>query len=246
MEDNFNQEPDDNEDNNGWLATYSDLVTLLLCFFVLLFSMSSIDNGRFKNVVASFASAFSLGVIDGGGNSIIDLDTLSNIDYSDKVPKTSQAPEDKEMSNLYTDLRKLINEKGLSSYINLESDQKGLLLVFRDDLLFDQGKANLKPSVRDLLFSIANILKDYDKKIRIEGHTDDIPIKNKHFASNWELSAARAISVVKYFTEELPPNHRMPPNRFEVAGLAEFSPVAPNDTAENKQKNRRIEIIIIE
>lgn len=227
MDEDFNTEEDDDGGGNEWLATYGDLVTLLLCFFVLLFAMSSIDVKKFQAAAASFAGGSSIGLAE-GGDSILEQNQIS------------------EMNNLYKEVKELLDNEGLNSNITVEQTEKGVLLVFKDDLLFDLGKAELKPSVKKILYSFGNILRVYNKRVRIEGHTDNIPIKTSMFASNWELSTARAISVAKYFTEELPSNERIAPSNFEVAGLSEYSPVAPNDTPENRQKNRRIEVIVLE
>jgi chemotaxis protein MotB len=237
MNDDFNMDSDDEGSGNEWLATYGDLVTLLLCFFVLLFAMSNIDARKFKAAIASFQGTGITGLIQGDssntGDSILDL-----------FPSSS--PSDAaEMQKLYDEVKELIATEGLNTDISLEASQKGVMLVFKDDLLFAPGSAQLKPTVKSTLSSLGEILKQYDRRIRIEGHTDNVPINNSTFPSNWELSTARAISVVKYFTEELNPSERFNAKSFEVAGFSEYAPVAPNDTAENRQRNRRIEIIVL-
>lgn len=123
------------------------------------------------------------------------------------------------MDEIYNEVKRIIALEGLDSEIAVKKSERGIGLVFRDDLLFDKGQAIVKPDVKKILYSLANILKKYNKNIRIEGHTDNIPIKNNYFDSNWELSTTRAISVVKYYTEELSVNERISPNVFEVAGL---------------------------
>lgn len=205
--------------------------------------MSSIDAKKFKAVASSINVAFSGGStlgMNNAGDTVVDLSELPVNDTLEKEIK-----EEKKMDEIYNEVKRIIELEGLNSEIAVKKSERGIGLVFRDDLLFDKGQAVVKPDVKKILYSLANILKEYNKNIRIEGHTDNIPIKNNYFNSNWELSTARAISVVKYYTEELPVNERISPNVFEVAGLSEHSPVAPNDTDENRQKNRRIEIIII-
>jgi len=242
-DDNFNVDSDEESGGNEWLATYGDLVTLLLCFFVLLFAMSTVDAKKFKAIVnsvnVSFAGGSSVGMLE-DGDSIVNLHELPIEEASEKEKK-----EEETMDEIYKEAKKIIASEGLDSEILVEKSERGVLLTFRDNILFDEGKAVLKTSVKDALHSFGNILRKYDKKVRIEGHTDNVPIKNGEFDSNWELSTARSISVVKYYTEELAGNERISPTVFEVAGLGEYSPVAPNDTPENRQKNRRIEIIIL-
>lgn len=235
MDEDFNVDDDDDGGGGEWLATYGDLVTLLLCFFVLLFAMSTVDNIKFKALANSFNPFMGTppGISTNSGESIIDLN-----------PNPTDGAEEL-MDKLYNEVKELLNAEGLSGEIDLENLEKGVLLIFKDDMLFESGKANLRPEVKNILHQLGSILRKYDKLIRVEGHTDNIPISNSKFASNWELSTARAISVVRYFTEELPQGQKIIPSQFEVAGLSEFNPVAPNDTPANRQKNRRIEIIVI-
>jgi chemotaxis protein MotB len=240
-DEDFNITPEDESGGNEWLATYGDLVTLLLCFFVLLFAMSTVDAKKFESMAISLAASFSGGnsiVISSGGDSILDLNVSPDINTN------AESNAKDEMDELYSEVNRLLESEGLSKQISVEKSERGVLLTFQDNLLFDNGKAILKPEVKSILSSLGVILKNHDKKIRIEGHTDNVPIKNAAFPSNWELSTARAISVVNYYTQELPDDKKILPNKFEVAGLAEFNPVAPNDSEENKQKNRRIEIIV--
>lgn len=243
MDDDFNVDSDEESGGNEWLATYGDLVTLLLCFFVLLFASSSLDAKKFKAAAASLNVAFDGGSALGmnqGGDSVVDL---SELPLNDTLE--NKAKEEETMDEIYNEVQKIINSEGLDSEIAVKKSERGVLLIFTDDFLFDKGQAVVKTDVKKTLYSLGNILKKYNKNIRIEGHTDNIPIKNNYFDSNWELSTSRAISVVKYYTEELSANERISPNVFEVAGLGEYSPVAPNDTDENRQKNRRIEVIIL-
>jgi chemotaxis protein MotB len=242
MDDDFNTDSEEESGGNEWLATYGDLVTLLLCFFVLLFAMSSVDARKFAAAAGSVNSSFAGGSAVGmeqGGESVINLVETPIEDTSEDTIKEKAADE------IYSEVKKIIDSENLDSEIAVKKSESGVLLTFRDDLLFDKGEAVLKSGVKQTLYSLGNILKKYNNKVRIEGHTDNTPIKNNYFESNWELSTSRAISVVKYYTEELPENERISANIFEVAGLGEYSPVAPNDTAENRQKNRRIEIIIL-
>lgn len=239
MDEDFNVDSDDEGGGNEWLATYGDLVTLLLCFFVLLFAMSTVDAQKFRSVAASFSGGSSVGM-NTGGDSVLEL-----LELGTESVRNEQKQKEEEMNKLYEEVKKLLAQEGLNSEITVEQTERGILLTFRDDMLFDRGKAILRPEVKRIVSSFGNILRTYDKKIRIVGHTDNIPIKNSEFKSNWELSTSRAISVVKYFTEEVAPSERINPDNFEVAGVADNEPVAPNDTEVNRQKNRRIEIIVL-
>lgn len=237
---NFNV--DDDDDAGGeWLSTYGDLVTLLLCFFVLLYSMSTIDNQKFKKVIAAFNSMGILGQSGSINPESSSGDSMSNLDIYNAIDVQQQ----EEMDNIYKKVKDLVDAKGLAEDVDVEKVDAGVLLRFKDEVLFDTGQAELKDNSKNTLQKLAEILRQHNKNIRIEGHTDNVPIRNSRFRSNWELSAARAISVVRFFTEELPEGQRFDSKIFEVAGYGEHRPIAPNDSEQNRQKNRRIEVTII-
>lgn len=120
-------------------------------------------------------------------------------------------------------------------------DERGLMIRFLDTTLFDLGKADLKPAARVILDNVAEILITLPNRIRVEGHTDNIPINTYLFPSNWELSTARATTVVRYFLEQ----YGFPPTQFSAAGYGEWHPVVPNDSMENRAQNRRVDIVIL-
>lgn len=232
----FNMDEDD-AGGGEWLATYGDLVTLLLCFFVLLYSMSTIDNQKFRKAVSALNS---IGIQGQSGNVNSNVgDSISNFDIYNAIDVQQ------EMDNIYSKVKELVDSRDLSKDVQVEQVSAGVLLRFKDEILFDVAQADLKPNAKNTLQKLGEILRAYDKSIRIEGHTDNVPINTSRFRSNWELSTARAISVVRYFTEELPADQRIVPTKFEVSGYGEYHPIANNDSEQNKQKNRRIEITIL-
>jgi len=131
--------------------------------------------------------------------------------------------------------------KKLGEYGHVEMNEQRIKITLPSPVLFDLGKAELKPQARTILQAIASSIKNISNPIVIEGHTDNLPITGGQFSSNWELSAARAYSVIRYYIDEL----KFPPDRLSALGYGEYHPVAPNDTEENRAKNRRIEIIIV-
>lgn len=253
---NFSGLNEDGGNPNEWLNTYADLVTLLLCLFVLLYSMSTIDNQKFKKAIAAFNSigiVAHTGTVDPGiGDSISELEIYNAIQVDEILGeidqhKSEESPEERaeeEMKYIYEEVKKLVEEGGLSKDISLEKIDEGVVLRFKDEFLFTTGQADLKSNVKTILQHIGDILRRYDKKVKIEGHTDNVPINTSKFPSNWELSTARAISVIKYFTEELPYHKRLNPSRLEASGYGEYHPIMQNDSEINRQKNRRVEIII--
>jgi chemotaxis protein MotB len=233
-ENNFSTE--DDPISNEWLATYGDLVTLLMCFFVLLYSMAVIDQGKAKQVISSLNK---MGILSERG----DINSTVGNSILENTAIISQ--EQQQMDSIHDEVKKIIEQKSLQDDVEVKNEAKGVLIRFKDDLIYDIGSAELKPGAKVILTQISDILKKYNKSIRIEGHTDNLPIQSGKYESNWELSSARAISVVKFLSSELPIDKRIKQQSFEVSGYGEFRPIVPNDTEQNRQKNRRIEMLII-
>lgn len=230
-----------------WMNTYGDMVTLLLTFFVLLFSMSTIDVAKFKAFINSMEG--SVGILQGGstigngneiGNGINQLPDLEK--YISETTKKIDLKALEELKKMHSDLEQFISENDLDEIIDAQLGDYHVTLTFKDGVLFDTGKAILKPEAIGVLDKLGIQLLEYpDNRIRFEGHTDNIPIHTAQFPSNWELSAARAISVAKYYIHEL----SFDPKQFSTEGFGEYSPIADNATAEGRQKNRRVEIKIL-
>lgn len=229
----------------SWLTVYSDMVTLLLCFFILLFSMSVLDNSKFNSMLNSFIANPS--VINGTGSNIIgkssgENDSLIEMPYKD----TRNLPnkEDLIMTEIYNELQTLVVSNKLEDSVIIEKKDPWIAIRFKDNILFDSGKADLKQESKEILTEINNLLLKYKKRIKIEGHTDNVPMNTAKYPSNWELSVGRAISVLKYLLHEVPSKERLSPELLEISGYGEYKPIVPNTSKENKAKNRRIEIII--
>lgn len=220
---------DDSSSAGSWLTTYSDMVTLLLAFFVLLFAFSSLDEGRFSAIIAAFQNY--LGVFS-ESQSILDSPGPLPFDYSDMGQQ--------QLQRLFEELSDFIDEKGLQG-VELEMQERGLIVRFAEQVFFDLGEAVLKPEALDILGDIADILKDLPNPLRVEGHTDDWPIRTSRFPSNWELSVHRATNVVRYLIEK----DGFDPHKLSVAGYSEYRPIRPNDTAQNRALNRRVDIVIL-
>lgn len=215
-----------------WLATYGDMVTLLLCFFVLLFSFATLDVQKFEAIAQSMSG--SLGVLDSG--TTVNLEPLVG-----SFPGDSPTDEDEEFRKLYEEMSEYIRENELEASITLRLDERGLLVRFLDNVLFDSGKADLKPKAREIINKVADIIKENEKNVRIEGHTDNVPINTPRFPSNWELSTARAVNVVKYLIEV----NGIEARRLSASGYSDQHPVDDNDTPEGRQKNRRVDMVIL-
>jgi chemotaxis protein MotB len=219
------------ETANGqpWLTTFNDMITLLMVFFVLLFTMSSMDIKRFKTFQNALQSA--MGVLHEGRHAPVGT-------ISDQSSSIEQQPENTAGSSHATNqgLDVLARTRGLEA----EYTARGIQLTLDDKLLFGSGKAGLTTEGKALLVRVATIIRPFNRYIRVEGHTDNVPISTERYPSNWELSTARAIAVVKYLIEP----GGIVPDRLSAAGYGDSKPRVPNDTTDNQSKNRRVEIIL--
>ena len=225
---------------SAWMVTFSDLIMLLLTFFVLLLTMSSMDTKKLKETFANFSGA--PGVLElSGSRGIGDLASfITRYESSDRLVVINQDyirrllipsfKKSKKVEKVIADLSKLIH---------VSDDHRGLVLSFQNHVLFDPGSVTLRKDAYPFLDAIANAISSCPNDILIMGHTDDRPIQTGRFASNWELSAYRGISVLRYFLEK----KDLPPSRFSVGGYGPSRPVHKNDSERNRALNRRVEII---
>lgn len=215
-----------------WLTTYSDLVTLLLCFFVLLFSFSEVDAGKFRDIMNSFQGG--AGVLEGGTS----MDQpLVHVDDT--------LEEDTGLDDLLNDLEEYADNLGLEDKITIQVDERGIVVRFMDNVFFDSGSATIKEDSFEILKAVAELLNREEFKnmqIKVEGHTDSDNIRfSEKYPTNWELSSARATNVLRYLVEVESMNGR----RVSSSGYSYYRPINPNDTPENKSKNRRVDIVIL-
>lgn len=232
----------------AWMATFSDLVTLLFCFFVLLYAMSSIDEAKFQSFAQSFSKSKVESLVGTGGSGGI-TDLLGNgimempvVEQQEQEVRENYDESKKKMEQLSSDFKTYFNENDLQDKIDIKENDKYIDLVFKDGLLFDKGKDMIKTEAIAILNQIADQLSiNYkDSDIEITGHTDNDPINVPRFPDNWNLSAARAINVGNFFINQ----KGFSPKKISAKGRGEFDPLVPNDSEANKSKNRRVEIRI--
>lgn len=216
----------------AWMVTFSDLVTLILVFFILLFSMSQIDMIKFKAITESFQEHF----LD-FYPSIIPLENPAGVDTD--LPEINNESEES-LENLLTEVQNFLDESGIEDVIIANRTERGVVLVLQEQVLFDPGQATLLGDSHDFLNKVGELLVKLPNLVKVEGHTDDIPMSSFRYPSNWELSAARASSVINYLIE----SHQLDSRRFIAVGYSDTRPIVSNDSPENRQKNRRVEIII--
>lgn len=222
-----------------WLVTYSDMVTLLLTFFILLLSFSTLDNRKLKVAIGSLRGA--LGVMDqqpgmGGAQPSIIVPPITEVQYPDTSNKISKRED-------IIKIKEKVAQNPITSQVNTALTERGIVITLLDSVLFTSGRADLLESARPVLSEIGSILSSLNADIRIAGHTDDTPISAESLAlypSNWELSTARAMSVLRYFANE----EQINPRYLSVAGHGSYRPRVSNETPEGRRQNRRVEIVI--
>jgi len=216
----------------GWLTTFNDLVTLLMVFFVLLFSTSTIDIKKMENF--KYLLQRGLGVLKEGKMTSVEVKELQPDNMSarnEEIFQTGLTPD------LIEDMLKTLNsERGIKAVYT----KKGVYITLDNSILFKNGVADINAECLPLLDKITTMIGKISNPVRVEGHTDNVPVHSRKFPSNWELSIARAVNVVKYFVEA----RKILPERLSAVGYGESKPIYPNDTSDNRVKNRRVEIIL--
>ncbi len=215
-----------------WVLTYGDCMSLLLCFFVMLQAYSTIEMEKFQQAMASLKGA--LGV----------LPYQQNIRPSPMQLQTPSKGEKKTAHNrrarAVSSLRQVVRERNLGSIIKVRENENGIHVTIGDPALFESGRADIKPDILPVLAKLVEVINTGEEYIRVEGHTDNIPIHNDLFDDNWELSIARAMSVIRYVRAQ----GTIDPQRLRPVGCGEFHPVTSNEKPEGRALNRRVEIYI--
>jgi chemotaxis protein MotB len=225
-----------------WLCTFNDLMTLLMVFFVLLFSMSTITDPRIRNMVHALQSG--LGILEGGDQTDIGLTESFRLNESESVMVEKFMEEtaaDSGKDNVKSIAESIVRKmKENESVTPVSTGERGEIRL-ESGILFQVGDADIETSGYPVLDKLAGELRPYTHYIRVEGHTDNVPISTAEFPSNWELSAQRAVNVVKYLIER----GDIAPERLSAVGYGAAKPCAPNLSSEGRQRNRRVEIILV-
>lgn len=215
------------DNQERWLLTYADLITLLLGLFVILYAMSKIDAGRYAEIVEALGGVF------GGAEQGVMNGTQGIIQSS--VPVVN------ERDRIEREIRNQLNANVAQGLVSVEQNERGVTVHMMEELLFSSGKADLKQSSLSALDSLASVLASFRNDIRVEGHTDNVPIHNLQYPSNWHLSVSRAMNTAYYLIGD----NRIDPERLSVTGYSEYRPLAPNTSDENRTRNRRVDIVIV-
>jgi len=238
----------------SWMVTYSDMVTLILVFFILLFAMSQIDKAKFEAVTDSFRNR----MIFEFAPSIIPMDHSTDNSHQEqqteddllkelKQQRKEMASRKKEkqgdtLDKLMIDVQSYLKKNKLTNVISATRTDRGVELILQERILFESGDADILNSGKPFLEKIRKMLEKIPNYVRVEGHTDNRPISNFRYPSNWELSGARASSVIRFMLLE----KQLGNHRFSSVGYGDTRPLVSNTSPENWRKNRRVEIVILD
>lgn len=228
-----------------WLLTYSDLITLLMIFFVVMYASSNIDTNKYKQISDSFRIALGSGSSP-SGNNVITSDTSGNLDAVANMNMAAQKIKAAEETSKLNDVKKkvdnFVKQNGMEGNVSTNIEDRGLVISLKDTVIFDNAKADIKPEIKPRLIELGKFLNQIDNFVRVEGHTDSVAMHSYQFDSNWELSSARATNVIKMLITQ----SGVIPKRLSAVGYGEFRPVADNKTELGRSRNRRVDIIIMD
>jgi chemotaxis protein MotB len=216
-----------------WLVSYADFITLLFAFFTTMYAISTVDNQKLSDMVESMQTAFDAKKFD-----------PSKMPPPKNTPRATNVPpldHPGELEELKKRLSQRLESQITGGQVGLEVDPRGLVITIREAGVFQIGSADLSPAARAVLREVADAMQDVQNPVRVEGHTDDVPIHTSRFSSNWELSTARATTVIAFFVQE----RGLSPTRFSAAGYAEFHPRVASNSADARAQNRRVDIVIL-
>jgi chemotaxis protein MotB len=251
---------EEHANHERWLISYADFITLLFAFFVVLYSSSQVDKRKVGKLAMAIQVAFQqMGAFPTSNTKLPlsetepmpfqDVQSIENVSRSQDLQRFVQ-PQNGSLSNAVLPGKILgiqdVIEKALAPEIRrhvveIKQQREGLVISLREMGFFESGSATMQRSSADAIERLVNVLKDRTEMLRIEGHTDNVPIHNAHFNSNWDLSTARAMELLRLFITE----YNIAPSRLTVSGYGEYHPVDTNDTAEGRGHNRRVDIVIL-
>jgi chemotaxis protein MotB len=226
---------EETEDTMKWMVTFSDLITLLLTFFVLLLTMCSLEAGKVEQFQAACSEAMGI-LLEGKYSEVQQLIITSSRKQIDE-----QALRVENILKQFSGIKTMLVSEDKGGRLKFKELERGLSIVMKNDLLFNSGKSEINPEGISVLRDIASKIENFEGEVIVEGHTDNVSIRTEKFPSNWELSISRAVNIVRFLAEEV----GIKPIKMSAVGYADTKPVVSNDTPEKRRRNRRVEIILV-
>ncbi|MCE5286431.1 MAG: OmpA family protein [Pelosinus sp.] len=227
-----------------WLVPYSDILTLLLALFIVLFASSQVDQKKFDQMRQSFSMAFSTGspaLLDSMKSVQQSQESSTSMNNDQQMKEQAYTQESAQLSEVKRQIDKYIMDNGLVGDLQTILTDEGLMIRIKENALFPSGSAALLPESRRFGTQIAKMLLPLSQKVVVSGHTDNMPINTYEFPSNWDLSAKRAVNFMKLLLAQ----ENLQPERFSAIGYGEYRPLTANDSEESRAKNRRVEIMVV-
>ncbi len=231
---------EEHENHERWLVSYADFITLLFAFFVVMYSVSSVNEGKYRTVSESIKAALNPVASAPGSRIPFNIGNAKpKLINPDLAPATEPAIRRIRgiLKQIQPDLKLDMQDVKV-----IEHGNGTIVISLPEWILFKSGEATVRPEAIGFLKALAEVLTEMNRQVRVLGHTDNVPIRTAQFPSNWELSASRAVMVVRIFTEL----HGVPAQHLSATGFADSRPVTANDTPEGRAKNRRVEIMVLE
>lgn len=226
--------------DEAWLLPYSDMLTLLLALFIVMFAMGQTDKAKMQAMAKEFNIIFAggSGMMNQDGNSMIPMEEAGE---SDSMQTNESQIEEDKMTEIKKMLEEEIKQEGYEGKIKIDLNGEGLDIAIQDVVLFNSGEADVLKEVSPLLLKISNMLNALDNQIRVAGYTDNVPISNGKFRSNWDLSAMRAINVMNFMVS----SGGIKQDNVSIQAYGEHKPKTSNSTEEGRAQNRRVEIYVV-
>lgn len=237
---NIQQAPESGSNSAGWLTTFNDLMTLLMVFFVLLFTMGTINN----NMIMEFQNALQSGLGILGAGSRVSIAVQQSPSPVTRQRQSTQAENETALEDEPAGaaaIDEALGEFAVQPGVNVRKTKEGVHISFADGLFFNFGRSDINAGGFAFLDKMVLLIHKISYSVRVEGHTDNVPIHTDRFPSNWELSVARAVSVVKYFVDV----GKINPQRLSAVGYGKSRPLVSNNSPAGRAKNRRVEIVLV-
>ena len=249
------REPEKHANHERWLVSYGDFITLLFAVFTTLYAMSQTDKKKVEEVMASLQQSFGM-VTAGAPSPKINVIPSKSINIAPALsPEVSvvqgttkrgttisrSRAEEKDFRQIKSTIEAYLIKQGAQTKVTLTITRRGLIVSLKEAGFFNSGQAQIRPDAYELINTIAAVMTQYNNPLRVEGHTDTMPISTAQFPTNWELSTARATNGLKYLIQ----NFNVDPDKISATGYGEFRPLADNATAEGRAKNRRVDLVML-
>ncbi|MDD2850311.1 MAG: OmpA family protein [Desulfuromonadaceae bacterium] len=247
------RQPEKHANHERWLVSYADFITLLFAVFVVLYAMGQSDKKKVEEIMQAIQQSFGMATTGATAPKVNVIPSQSVTIIPSIKPEVKVSPmgrarsgqktraEEKDFRQIKAAVEAYLVKQGAQNKVTLEITRRGLIVSLKEAGFFNSGQANIKPEAYELINTIAEVMTQYNNPLRLEGHTDNIPISSSQFPSNWELATARATNAVKYLLK----NFDVEPGKISATGFAEFRPIADNATTEGRAKNRRVDLVML-